>query len=74
MFSFIPLSEYAKITDGNGSSVFYHQGCVPFAPENLLDVQFGLSGNITVQVYLQSTNSNIKVNYAILKRGLTSGK
>ena len=28
---FLSHSEYVKITDGVGTEVFHHQGCVPFA-------------------------------------------
>ena len=44
-----------------------------FAPEILVDVPFGLSNNISIQVYTQSYGNSIKMKYAILKEGLTSG-
>lgn len=44
-----------------------------FAPEILADVQFGLSNNISIQVYTQSYGNSIKIKYAILKEGLASG-
>lgn len=44
-----------------------------FAPEILADVQFGLSNNISIQVYTQSYGNSIKMKYAILKEGLASG-
>jgi len=46
---------------------------VSFAPEILADVQFGLSNNISIQVYTQSYGNSIKMKYAILKEGLASG-
>ena len=62
-----------KITDGEGTKVFNQQGCVPFATENLLDVQFGSSGNISVQVLLGNAQSSVKIKFAVLKNGLSSG-
>ena len=44
-----------------------------FAPEILADVSFGLSNNISIQIYTQSYGNGIKMKYAILKKGLTSG-
>ena len=62
-----------KITDGVGTGVFNQRGCVPFATENLLDVQFGSSGNISVQVYLENAQSSLKIKFAVLKNGISSG-
>ena len=67
------LKEYVKITDGNGTDVLYHRGCFPFATENLLDVQFGLLRNISVETYLGSAQSSVKIKFAILKNGISSG-
>ena len=44
-----------------------------FAPEILADVPFGVSNNISIQVYTQSYGNSIKMKYAILKEGLASG-
>ena len=44
-----------------------------FAPEILADVPFGISNSISIQVYMQSYGSGIKMKFAILKKGLTSG-
>lgn len=44
-----------------------------FAPEILADVPFGLSENISIQVYTQSNGSSIRLKFAILKTGLKSG-
>ena len=63
-----------NITNGNGTDVLYHQGCLPFATENLLDVQFGRSKNIYIQTFLRSSQSGIKVKFGILKQGISSGK
>jgi len=65
-------SESAKITDGNGNDVLYQRGCVPFAAENLLDVQFGLSRNISVEAYLGNSRSSVTIKFAILKKGISS--
>jgi len=46
---------------------------VSFSPEILADVQFGLSNNISIQVYTQSYGKSIKMKYAIFKDGLASG-
>ena len=70
---YLSHSEYVKITDGVGTEVFHHQGCVPFATENLLDVQFGSSGNISVQVCLGNNQSSVKIKFAVLKNGISSG-
>ena len=40
-----------------------------FAPEILADVPFGLSNNISIQVYTQGYGSGIKMKFAILKSG-----
>ena len=62
-----------KIIDGGGTEVLNQKGCVPFTTENLLDVQFGSSGNISIQVYLGNTQSSVKIKFAILKNGISSG-
>ncbi|XP_022786253.1 MAM and fibronectin type III domain-containing protein 1-like [Stylophora pistillata] len=66
-------SDYVKITDGNGTDVLYHNGCnEQFAPEILFDVHFGLSNNISIQVYTGSSSSSIKVEYVSLMQSPTS--
>ena len=62
-----------KIIDGGGTEVLNQKGCVPFTTENLLDVQFGSSGNISIQVYLGDTQSSVKIKFAIMKNGISSG-
>ena len=62
-----------KIIDGGGTEVLNQKGCVPFTTENLLDVQFGSSGNISIQVYLGNTQSRVKIKFAIMKNGISSG-
>jgi len=46
---------------------------VSFAPEILADVPFGLSNNISIQVFTEGYGNSLKMKYAILKKGLTSG-
>ena len=70
---FLSHSEYVKITDGVGTEVLHRRGCAPFVTENLLDVQFGSSGNISVQVYLENAQSSLKIKFAVLKNGISSG-
>ena len=62
-----------KIIDGGGTEVLNQKGCLPFTTENLLDVQFGSSGNISIQVYLGNTQSSVNIKFAILKNGISSG-
>ncbi|KAM7428099.1 hypothetical protein ABFA07_020874 [Porites harrisoni] len=68
----VSCSEYVKIIDGGGTEVLNQKGCVPFTTENLLDVQFGSSGNISIQVYLGNTQSSVKIKFAIMKNGISS--
>ena len=44
-----------------------------FAPEILGDVPFGVSKNISIQIYTLKYGNSIKMKYAILKEGLASG-
>ena len=62
-----------KIIDGGGNEILNHRGSVPFTTENLLDVQFGSYGNISVQVHLGNTQSSVKIKFAILKNSIYSG-
>ena len=62
-----------KIIDGGGTEVLNQKGCVPFTTENLLDVQFGSSGNISIQVYLGNAQSSVRIKFAIMKNGISSG-
>ena len=62
-----------EVTDEVDTEVFNQQGCVSFVTENLLDVQFGSSGNISVQVYLENAQSSLKIKFAVLKNGISSG-
>ena len=62
-----------KIVNGYGNEVLYHLGCVSFAPEILADVPFGLSNNVSIQVFTESYGNSLKLKYAILKKGLGSG-
>ena len=62
-----------KIIDGGGNEILSYTGCSPFTTENLLDVQFGSSGNISIQVYLGNTQSSVKIKFGILKNSIYSG-
>ena len=62
-----------KIIDGGGNQILNHRGCVPFTTENLLDVQFGSSANISIQVYMGNTQSSVEIKFAILKNSIYSG-
>ena len=66
-------SEFVKIIDGNGTALLYHPGCVTFSLEVLAHASFGLSNNISIQVFTQSYGNSVKMKYAILKEGLASG-
>ena len=61
------------ITDGNATQVFYHSGSMSFAPKVLTNVHFGVSKNITVQLFTRRSGSHINIKFAILKKGLASG-
>jgi len=62
-----------KIVNGFASEVLYHLGCDSFAPDILADVPFGLSNNISIQVFSEGYGNSLKMKYAILKKGLASG-
>ena len=66
-----------KIIDGEGTEVFNQGGCWRFSTETLLDVQFGSYGNISIQLALGSTlgstRSSVRIQFAVLKNGISSG-
>ena len=66
-------SEFVKITDGNGTGLLYHPGCVTYSVEVLAHVTFGLSNNISIQAYAERPATTIMIKFAILKKGLESG-
>ena len=72
---FFPLfySEYVKIIDGSGTTVFTRYGYSTTPQKHFAEVSFGNSENITVQIYLDSRNSNARLQFGILQQGLQSG-
>lgn len=66
-----------KIIDGEGTEVLNQDGCRPLNTETWLDVQFGSYGNISIQMAfgstLGSTRSSVKIQFAVLKNGISSG-
>ena len=66
-------SEFVKITDGNGTGLLYHPGCVTYSVEVLAHVTFGLSNNIFIQAYAERPATTIMIKFAILKKGLEPG-
>ena len=70
---FFPLfySEYVKIIDGSGTTVFTRYSMTSQKP--FAEVSFGNSENITVQIYLYSSYSTATLQFGILQQGLLSG-
>ena len=66
-------SEYIKITDGNGSLVWYNYGPSSPAWKSFFEVGFENADNITVQINIKSS-SRFKLQYGILKQGIQSGQ
>ena len=67
-------SEYLKIIDGNGITVFSRYGYSSVTQKSFTEVSFGNSGNITVQIYLRRSYSNFKLQFGILIQGLQFGE
>ena len=66
-------SEYIKIMDGSGATVFIRYGYSSTPEKPFTEVYFGNSKNITVQVYLFGRNSNARLQFGIVQHGLQSG-
>ena len=64
-------SEYVKIIDGSGTTVFTRYSMTSQKP--FAEVSFGNSENITVQIYQDRSNSNVRLQFGILQQGLQSG-
>lgn len=62
-----------KIIDGEGTEVLNQDGCRPFNTETWLDVRFGSYGNISIQMAFGSNRSRVKIQFAVLKNGISSG-
>ena len=71
-------SEYVKIFDGNGTEVFVAQhgwnSTFSNKSSSLQQIPFGNSKNITIQVYLTSQWSHVKISYGALKKPLNLGR
>ncbi|XP_078349649.1 uncharacterized protein LOC144634540 isoform X2 [Oculina patagonica] len=65
-------SEYVKIFGGNGTMQFYQAGCGYPSHRSLVEVPFGKSNNITVNVVLLKKSSLVKMQFAVLKNGLNA--
>ncbi|KAL9953500.1 hypothetical protein ACROYT_G040923 [Oculina patagonica] len=65
-------SEYVKIFDGNGTVQFHHTGCWPSSYASLVEVPFGKSSDITVNIRLSKLHSLVKVKFVVLENGLNS--
>ena len=66
-------SEYVKVIDGNGVIVLSRYGYSSTLQKPFLEVRFGNSGQITVQIYFTYSYSRFKLQFGILKQGLQSG-
>ena len=73
-FSFLP-SEYIKISGGNGTVQFYQtaEACWSSLSPPLIEVPFGKSSNITVNIHLRKLKSLVKIQFVVLQTGLESG-
>lgn len=66
-------SEFVKIFDGNGTVQFYQTGCWPSFSTRFVEVPFGKSSNITVNIQFRKLHSLVNVEFVVLKTGLNSG-
>ena len=66
-------SEYVKVIDGNGVIVLSRYGYSSTLQKPFLEVRFGNSGQITVQINFTYSYSRCKLQFGILKQGLQSG-
>ena len=66
-------SEYIKVMDGSGATVFIRYGYSSTPEKPFTEVYFGNSKNITVQVCLFGRNSNARLQFGIVQHGLQSG-
>ena len=67
-------SEYVKIMDGSGATVLIRYGYSSTPQKPFREVNFGNSENITVQVYLYGSYSNVRLQFGIVQQGLQSGQ
>ena len=66
-------SEYIKVMDGSGATVLIRYGYSSTPQKPFREVNFGNSDNITVQVYLYGSYSNVRLQFGIVPQGLQSG-
>lgn len=66
-------SEYVKIIDGNGLTVFYHNGYSSSPLKTFLLVNYGSGNNVKVQIYFYNRWSQFKLKYGIVNQDLQSG-
>ena len=66
-------SEYIKVMDGSGATVLIRYGYSSTPQKPFREVNFGNSDNITVQVYLYGSYSNVRLQFGIVQQGLQSG-
>ena len=68
------LREYFKIHSADGTEVFNQQGCKYSLPYGTaLEVPFGSTNHIMVEIFLEYRWSDVKVKYSVLNQGLNSG-
>ena len=72
-FSSLFYSEYIKVMDGSGATVLIRYGYSSTPQKPFREVNFGNSENITVQVYLYGSYSNVRLQFGIVQQGLQSG-
>lgn len=66
-------SEYVRILGGDGTVEFYQTGCVSSSHGSLVEVPFGKSDNITINIFLRELKSLIGIQFVVLRNGLNSG-
>ena len=71
-FPFV-CSEYVKIVDGRGATVFIRYGYSSTPQKSFAEVSFGNAENITVQIYLYGSYSNARLQFGILQQGFQLG-
>ncbi|KAJ7356094.1 hypothetical protein OS493_027021 [Desmophyllum pertusum] len=65
--------EFVKISNGSGTVQFYQTGCWPSGSKKyIVEVPFGKSSNITVNILLSKLKSRVRVQFLVLQTGLNS--
>ncbi|XP_073248869.1 uncharacterized protein [Porites lutea] len=67
-------SEYIKVMDGSGATVLIRYGYSSTPQKPFREVNFGNADNITVQVYLYGSYSNVRLQFGIVQQGLQSAQ